>query len=69
MNRTPVPGRLPARADALAASAVTAPAVLATSLPLSADRNKHPPLPAHPHTAATGGVPGWQIAVAAASSC
>jgi hypothetical protein len=28
--------------------------------------NKHPPLPAHVHALATGGMPGWQIALIAA---
>jgi hypothetical protein len=29
--------------------------------------NKHPPLPAHLHALATGGMPGWQIALIAAA--
>jgi hypothetical protein len=30
--------------------------------------NKHPPLPAHIQTAATGGMPGWQITLIAAAA-
>lgn len=30
--------------------------------------NKHPPLPAHVHALATGGMPGWQIALIAAGA-
>jgi len=30
-------------------------------LPRPPGWNKHPPLPVHAHTLATGGMPGWQI--------
>jgi hypothetical protein len=59
----------------LACAAV--PAALATPRPgprgwlnrphLPPGWNKHPPLPAHLHPAATGGIPGWQITVLAAT--
>jgi hypothetical protein len=29
---------------------------------------KHPPLPAHAHTAAAGGMPGWQVTLIAAAA-
>jgi hypothetical protein len=29
---------------------------------------KHPPLPAHSHTVASGGMPGWQIILIAAAA-
>jgi heme/copper-type cytochrome/quinol oxidase subunit 1 len=59
---------LPKRAAVLLASAAAAPAVLATSPPLPPGWNKHPPLPAHTHPAATGGMPGWQITLIAAAA-
>jgi len=31
-------------------------------------RDKHSPQPAHPHTAAAGGMPGWQITLIAATA-
>jgi len=38
-----------------------APAAFASLPPLPPGINKHPPLPAHIHTAVVGGMPGWQI--------
>jgi hypothetical protein len=59
---------LPRRAGALLASAAAAPAVLATSPPLPPGWNKHPPLPAHIHAVASGGMPGWQITLITAAA-
>ncbi len=60
---------LPRRAGALFASAAAAaPAVLWADPPLPPGWNKHPPLPAHTHTMATGGLHGWQIALIAAAA-
>jgi hypothetical protein len=36
--------------------------------PLPPGWNKHPPLPAHVHALAAGGLPGWQITLIAAVS-
>jgi len=36
--------------------------------PLPPIREKHPPLPAHAYTAATGGLPAWQITLIAAAA-
>jgi hypothetical protein len=68
-------------AGALLALAAAAPAALARpgpprswqlaqpSLhPLPPGWNKHPPLPAHTHTAAVGGMPGWQITLIATAA-
>ena len=44
------------------------PTVLVTPPPLPPGWNKHPPLPAHVHAMATGGMPGWQIALIAAGA-
>jgi hypothetical protein len=46
------------------------PTVLATPQPpsLPPGWNKHPPLPAHVHTLATSGMPGWQITLLAAGA-
>jgi len=67
-------------AAAVLAFAAAVPAALASTspgqarLPLWADPplppgwNKHPPLPAHVHALATGGMPGWQIALIAAAA-
>jgi hypothetical protein len=41
------------------------PTVLVTPQPPPPGWNKHPPLPAHVHALATGGMPGWQIALIA----
>ena len=69
---------LPRRAGVLLASAVAAPAVLATAPPLPPGWNKHPPLPlghgvgpvvkVPGPTVVTGGMPGWQIALIAAGA-
>jgi hypothetical protein len=56
------------RVRVLLASAMAAPAALATSPPLPPGWNKHPPLPAHTHTVITGGMPGWQITLIAAGA-
>jgi heme/copper-type cytochrome/quinol oxidase subunit 1 len=60
---------------ALAFSAGAAPAALAGGDPHGHPRRaeppgwyKHPPLPAHTHTAVTGGMPGWQIALIVAGA-
>jgi hypothetical protein len=47
-----------------------APAALASGQPPHPPPgwNKHPPLPAHTHTAAAGGMPGWQITLIAAAA-
>jgi len=56
-------------AGALLASAATAPAAFAAiSPPLPPGWNKHPPLPAHTHTVAVGGMSGWQITLIAAAA-
>ncbi len=44
-----------------AAFAAAAPAAWANPRPRGPGWNKHPPLPAHAHVAATGAMPGWQI--------
>lgn len=44
---------------------VTAPA---TPRPQPPGWNKHPPLPAHVHALATGGVPDWQVTLIAAAA-
>jgi hypothetical protein len=45
-----------------------APAAFASLPPLPPGWNKHPPLPAHIHTAVVGGMPGWQIILIAAAA-
>jgi hypothetical protein len=67
-------------AAAVLALAAPVPAVLASTSPrrarllswadppLPPGWNKHPPLPAHVHALATGGLPGWQIALIAAAA-
>jgi len=44
------------------------PTVQVTPRPLPPGWNKHPPLPAHAHALATGGIPGWQITLIAAAA-
>ena len=44
------------------------PTALATPRPLPPGWNKHPPLPAHAHALATGGMPGWQITLITAAA-
>jgi hypothetical protein len=44
----------------LASLTVAMPAALATPRPRPRGWNKHPPLPAHVHPLAGGGIPGWQ---------
>jgi hypothetical protein len=73
-------GILAAIAGALLASLTAAQAALAAPAPhhtarapgqfpvLPAGWSKHPPLPAHLHTAAAGGLPGWQITLIAATA-
>ena len=61
-------GVLAGLAAAMLAFAAAAPAALASGpRPLPPIREKHPPLPAHPHvhTVVTGGMPGWQITLIA----
>jgi hypothetical protein len=58
---------LPQRAGFLLASAAAAPGALAADPPPPI-REKHPPLPAHTHAAATGGMPGWQITLIAVAA-
>ena len=41
---------------------------LASPRPEPPGWDKHPPLPAHTHALATGGMPGWQIALIAAGA-
>jgi len=41
---------------------------LATPRPQLPGWNKHPPLPAHVHALATGGMPGWQITLIASAA-
>ena len=36
--------------------------------PLPPGWNKHPPLPAHAHAIASGGMPGWQVTLIAAAA-
>ncbi len=48
----------------LASLTAVMPAALAASGPRPPGRNKHPPLPAHAHPAASG-IPGWQLALMA----
>ena len=57
-------------AGALLGLAAAAPAALASGQPPHPPPgwNKHPPLPAHIQTAATGGMPGWQITLIAAAA-
>jgi hypothetical protein len=64
----------------LAAAFAAAPAALAAPRPRPADSpplnlappapgwDKHPPLPAHAHALAAGGLPGWQITLIAAAA-
>jgi hypothetical protein len=83
MNPTRATGRLACILAALAAAfAATTPAALAATTPRPAPAdspplnlpgvagawNKHPPLPGHVHTLATGGMPGWQITLIAAAA-
>jgi hypothetical protein len=58
---------LPQRAGFLLASAAAAPGALAADPPPPI-REKHPPLPAHTHTAVTGSMPGWQITLIVAAA-
>jgi len=44
------------------------PTVLVTPQPPPPGWNKHPALPAHVHALATGGIPGWQLALIAAGA-
>jgi hypothetical protein len=44
------------------------PTVLVTPPPLPPGWNKHPPLPTHAHSLATGGLPGWQITLITAAA-
>jgi len=57
-------------AGALPAFAAAAPAALASGQPPHPQPGwyKHPPLPAHIQTAATGGMPGWQITLIAVAA-
>jgi hypothetical protein len=52
-------------ASAVLASLAAAPAVLATPRPRPPGWNTHPPLPAHVHPPAIGGIPGWQLTLMA----
>ena len=52
-------------ASAVLASLAVAPAVLAKLRPRPPGWNTHPPLPAHVHPPATGGIPGWQLTLMA----
>jgi hypothetical protein len=47
----------------LASLPAAMPAALAAPRPGPPGPNKHPPLPAHLHRLATGGIPGWQQAL------
>jgi len=49
----------------LASLTAAMPAALAAPRPRPPGWNKHPPLPAHLHPLAAGGIPGWQQALAA----
>jgi uncharacterized repeat protein (TIGR01451 family) len=49
----------------LASLTVAMPAALAAPRPRPPGWNKHPPLPAHIHPLATGGIPGWQLTLMA----
>ena len=53
--------RILAAALAAGLACAAAPAALATPRPQPPGWNKHPPLPAHAHTLAAGGLPGWQL--------
>jgi hypothetical protein len=57
-------------ASTLLALTEAAPAALADPRPSHPPPGwyKHPPLPAHTQTVATGGMPGWQIALIAAAA-
>jgi hypothetical protein len=44
------------------------PTAPATLRPRPPGWNKHPPLPAHVHPLAAGGISGWQIAIIAAAA-
>jgi hypothetical protein len=73
---------LAALAGALLALSAAVPAALARPVPplggpraaarpprpLPPGWNKHPPLPAHAHTFASGGMSGWQITLIAAAA-
>jgi len=50
---------------ALASLTAAAPAALAAPRPRPPGWHNHPPLPAHAHPLATGGIPGWQQALMA----
>ena len=52
-------------ASAVLASLAATPAALATPRPRPPGWNTHPPLPAHIHPLATGGIPGWQLTLMA----
>ena len=52
----------------LAAAFAAVPAALAAPPPRPSGWNKHPPLPAHVHALATGGMPGWQLTGIAAAA-
>jgi hypothetical protein len=71
MNPICALGRLACILAVLAAAALTvtaaAPAAFAKPIP-PPGWNKHPPLPAHVHPLATGGMPGWQISLIAAAA-
>jgi hypothetical protein len=56
--------------SALLGLAAAAPAALADPRPPHPPPGwyKHPPLPAHTHTMAAGGMPGWQITLIAAAA-
>jgi hypothetical protein len=41
------------------------PAAMAAPRPRPPGWNKHPPMPAHAHSLATGAIPGWQLALMA----
>jgi hypothetical protein len=52
-------------ATVIVVSLTAAPAALATPRPRPPGWNKHPPLPAHAHSLATGAIPGWQLTLMA----
>ena len=70
MNPIRLAAALAGLAGALLGLAAAAPAALASGQPPHPPPgwNKHPPLPAHIQTAATGGMPGWQITLIAAAA-
>src|SRR5215471_4454723 len=57
--------RRPARILAVLASLAAALPALATPRPRPPGWNTRPPLPAHVHPLATGGIPGWQLTLMA----